>query len=120
MTLLKDILDYTDVTRIKVEVFKNNKEYLDDNEMLLECNALLIPLEIMIRHYELRLKREKVILKESEEYQSIKTIKARDERVIIDTFDINEALLNLKFIRNKLRYQRDYLEYSLQLQLKED
>lgn len=118
MTLLKDIIEYTDTIRQDVEE-PIGATYGDTNMALLKCNSILIPLEIMIRYYELRLKRERILMKQSEDYDSYKTIKAKDEQVILDTYDISEAMLNLKLLRNKLRYKRDYYEYKLQQELKE-
>ena len=90
------------------------------NESLLHCNAILIPFEINIRRIELKLKKLKLELKESEEYQSFKTIKAKDEKVLLDTYDISDAILLLKLERNKLRCSKEYQEYKLQLTLKKE
>jgi len=90
------------------------------NESLLHCNAILIPFEINIRRIELKLKKLKLELKESEGYQSFKTIKAKDEKVLLDTYDISDAILLLKLERNKLRCSKEYQEYKLQLTLKKE
>lgn len=102
-----------DLVQSKGEVFENT------NLSLLKTNAVLIPLEINIRRIELKLKRLKLELKESEPYQAIKTMKAKDEQVVLDTYDISEALLDLKLERNKLRANVTYLEYQVRLKLGE-
>ena len=90
------------------------------NESLLHCNAILIPFEINIRRIELKLKKLKLELKESPEYQSFKTIKAKDEKVVLDTYDIAELILDLKLERNKLRSVSEYLTFTLKLLVKEE
>lgn len=118
MTLLEEIREYTaEILELRKEF--GGRVYPDTNEALLRCNAILTPLEIMIRKFELRLKRDKIQLKESEEYAVFKTIKAKDEQVVLDTYDISEAILDLKLIRNKLRYKREYYEYQIRQRLSE-
>lgn len=114
-----------DCQNLKNEIDRQTLEYedmvFDDvNESLLHCNAILIPFEINIRRIELKLKKLKLELKESEEYQSLKTIKAKDEKVLLDTYDISDAILLLKLERNKLRCSKEYQEYKLQLTLKKE
>ena len=92
----------------------------DTKDGLINVNAILIPLEINIRRVELRLKRLKLELKESPEYQSFKTIKAKDEKVVLDTYDIAELILDLKLERNKLRSVSEYLTFTLKLLVKEE
>lgn len=108
---------------LQTEVAQQVKEVscteMDDLEGVRRINAILTPLEIDIKTIELQLKRLKINLKESEQYMVFKTVKAKDEQVVLDTFDINEALLGLKLVRNKLRDHRDYLLYSIELKIKE-
>ena len=108
---------------LQTEVAQQVKEVscveMDDLEGVKRINAILTPLEIDIKTIELQLKRLKINLKESEQYMVFKTVKAKDEQVVLDTFDINEALLGLKLVRNKLRDHRDYLLYSIELKIKE-
>ena len=108
---------------LQTEVAQQVKEVscteMDDLEGVRRINAILTPLEIDIKTIELQLKRLKINLKESEQYTVFKTVKAKDEQVVLDTFDINEALLGLKLVRNKLRDHRDYLLYSIELKIKE-
>ena len=108
---------------LQTEVAQQIKEVscteMDDLEGVRRINAILTPLEIDIKTIELQLKRLKINLKESEQYMVFKTVKAKDEQVVLDTFDINEALLGLKLVRNKLRDHRDYLLYSIELKIKE-
>lgn len=110
---------------LKNDIERQTLEYEDTvfedvNESLLHCNAILIPFEINIRRIELKLKKLKLELKESEGYQSLKTIKAKDEKVLLDTYDISDAILLLKLERNKLRCSKEYQEYKLQLSLKKE
>lgn len=107
-----------DVDRQKAEYEETVFE--DTNEALINTNAILIPLEINIRRLELRLKKLKLELKESPDYVAIKTIKAKDEKVVLDTYDISELLLDLKLERNKLRSVAEYLTFKLKLLLKEE
>ena len=108
---------------LQTEVAQQVKEFscveMDDLEGVKRINTILTPLEIDIKTIELQLKRLKINLKESEQYMVFKTVKAKDEQVVLDTFDINEALLGLKRVRNKLRDHRDYLLYSIELKIKE-
>ena len=108
---------------LQTEVAQQVKEVscteMDDLERVRRINAILTPLEIDIKTIELQLKRLKINLKESEQYTVFKTVKAKDEQVVLDTFDISEALLGLKLVRNKLRDHRDYLLYSIELKIKE-
>ena len=108
---------------LQTEVAQQVKEVscteMDDLEGVRRINAILTPLEIDIKTIELQLKRLKINLKESEQYMVFKTVKAKDEQVMLDTFDISEALLGLKLVRNKLRDHRDYLLYSIELKIKE-
>ena len=108
---------------LQTEVAQQVKEVscteMDDLEGVRRINAILTPLEIDIKTIELQLKRLKINLKDSEQYMVFKTVKAKDEQVVLDTFDISEALLGLKLVRNKLRDHRDYLLYSIELKIKE-
>lgn len=108
---------------LQTEVAQQVKEVscteMDDLEGVRRINAILTPLEIDIKTIELQLKRLKINLKESEQYMVFKTVKAKEEQVVLDTFDISEALLGLKLVRNKLRDHRDYLLYSIELKIKE-
>lgn len=88
-------------------------------ELLLRTRAVLTPLEINIRRLEGNLKVLKIMLKESEEYKALKTIKAKDEKALLDTCEITDELLKLKEQRNTLRYKCEYLDYKLKLRLKE-
>lgn len=118
MTLLKDINEYKGNVEKRIKEYEGTS-YPDTNRALLECNSLLTSVEVMVKHFELRLKREKILLKNSEEYQVFKTLKAKDEQAFMDTYEISERILDLKAIRNKLRYKREYYEFQLQ-ELKED
>lgn len=114
-----------DCQNLKNDIDRQTLEYEDTvfddiNESLLQCNAILIPFEINIRRIELKLKKLKLELKESEGYQTLKTIKAKDEKVLLDTYDISDAILLLKLARNKLRCSKEYQEYKLQLTLKKE
>lgn len=114
-----------DCQNLKNDIDRQTLEYEDTvfddiNESLLQCNAILIPFEINIRRIELKLKKLKLELKESEGYQTLKTIKAKDEKVLLDTYDISDAILLLKLARNKLRCSKEYQEYKLQLRLKKE
>ena len=83
-------------------------------ELYAKTCMLLVPLETFIKHKELELKILSLKLKNSEEYNELKTIEAKDEQVLLDTASVKEVILELKDIRNHLRYVRDYLEYLLE------
>jgi len=91
----------------------------DDLELLLRTRGILVSSEINIRRLEGKFKVLRILLKESEDYKDLKTIKAKEEKVVVDTHLVTEELLKLKEQRNKLRYRCEYLDYRLKLRLKE-
>ena len=91
----------------------------DDLELLLRTRSILVSSEINIRRLEGKFKVLRILLKESEDYKDLKTIKAKEEKVVVDTHLVTEELLKLKEQRNKLRYRCEYLDYRLKLRLKE-
>ena len=91
----------------------------DDLELLLRTRSILVSSEINIRRLESKFKVLRILLKESEDYKDLKTIKAKEEKVVVDTHVVTEELLKLKEQRNKLRYRCEYLDYRLKLRLKE-
>ena len=92
----------------------------DDLELLLRTRSILVSSEINIRRLEAKFKVLRILLKESEDYKDLKTIKAKEEKVVVDTHSVTEELLKLKEQRNKLRYRCEYLDYRLKLRLKEE
>lgn len=92
-------------------------EYDDTNTALLHARAILIPLEINIRKKELKLKQLKIQLKNTEEYEQYKTLKAKEEQTTTDTIQIQEAILDLKLTRNKIRTTTSHLDYKIQQEL---
>lgn len=92
----------------------------DDLELLLRTRSILVSSEINIRRLEGKFKVLRILLKESEDYKDLKTIKAKEERVVVDTHVVTDELLKLKEQRNTLRYKCEYLDYKLKLRLKED
>jgi len=91
----------------------------DDLELLLRTRSILVSSEINIRRLEGKFKVLRILLKESEDYKDLKTIKAKEEKVVVDTHLVTEELLKLKEQRDKLRYRCEYLDYRLKLRLKE-
>ena len=92
----------------------------DDLELLLRTRSILVSSEINIRRLEGKFKVLRILLKESEDYKDLKTIKAKEEKVVVDTHLVTEELLKLKEQRDKLRYRCEYLDYRLKLRLKEE
>ena len=92
----------------------------DDLELLFRTRSILVSSEINIRRLEGKFKVLRILLKESEDYKDLKTIKAKEEKVVVDTHLVTEELLKLKEQRNKLRYRCEYLDYRLKLRLKEE
>ena len=91
----------------------------DDLELLFRTRSILVSSEINIRRLEGKFKVLRILLKESEDYKDLKTIKAKEEKVVVDTHVVTEELLKLKEQRDKLRYRCEYLDYRLKLRLKE-
>ena len=91
----------------------------DDLELLFRTRSILVSSEINIRRLEGKFKVLRILLKESEDYKDLKTIKAKEEKVVVDTHLVTEELLKLKEQRDKLRYRCEYLDYRLKLRLKE-
>ena len=91
----------------------------DDLELLFRTRSILVSSEVNLRRLEGKFKVLRILLKESEDYKDLKTIKAKEEKVVVDTHLVTEELLKLKEQRDKLRYRCEYLDYRLKLRLKE-
>ena len=76
----------------------------------------LVPFEIKIRKYELNIKALSVKLKEADEYSHLKSVKAKEEQILLDMLECKELLLDLKEQRNMLRMLHEYTQFMLSIQ----
>ena len=114
--LSEEILTTLEQTQEAVELYCNktmedytNYTLPDLIQLRHTLKKIITPLEINIRLHELQLKTITILLKNSPEYQDLKTQKAREEQATIETHEIKTVLLQLKKQRNQLNDAHDLL-----------
>lgn len=72
-----------------------------------------------VKRYDLEYKKDCMLLKKSPSYESLKTIKAKDEQVFLDTYDIKLALVDLKQLHLRAQDELNYLDNIISIINKE-